>query len=198
MNKRRTALITNKSNGGVLPSEYQRVDKIILDNNSYIDLGMPFLVEIDSMTSTKFECEWEQNGYYAFLFQGNDVKKPTGVKSFGDSAYRIYYKFGNNYYIHNVPDMALNYRMRMFIEKAILHHGEIFQAALSKSMYIPSICINRDSSNSLTSFYVLKVDDVEFIPCYRIADGEVGLYDTYNKVFLTNSGTGTITKGDDV
>lgn len=37
-----------------------------------------------------------------------------------------------------------------------------------------------------------------FIPCYRKADGVIGMYDITTKVFITNQGTGTFTKGGDV
>jgi hypothetical protein len=35
-----------------------------------------------------------------------------------------------------------------------------------------------------------------FIPCYRKADNEIGMYDLVNKVFYTNQGTGTFLKGN--
>ena len=38
----------------------------------------------------------------------------------------------------------------------------------------------------------------DLIPCYRIADNEIGMYDIVNDVFYTNAGTGTFTKGADV
>lgn len=38
----------------------------------------------------------------------------------------------------------------------------------------------------------------DFIPCYRVADNEVGLYDIVNNQFYTNQGTGSFTKGPDV
>lgn len=37
-----------------------------------------------------------------------------------------------------------------------------------------------------------------FIPCYRKADGEIGLYETVNGVFYTNSGTGEFVVGAEV
>lgn len=36
------------------------------------------------------------------------------------------------------------------------------------------------------------------IPCYRVSDGEIGLYDLIADDFLTNNGTGTLTKGADI
>jgi len=42
----------------------------------------------------------------------------------------------------------------------------------------------------------VKVQD--FVPCYRKADGVIGMYDIVNDVFYQNAGTGTFTKGADV
>lgn len=42
------------------------------------------------------------------------------------------------------------------------------------------------------------VEKVHLIPCYRIADGVIGMYDIVSDSFITNSGTGTLTKGADV
>lgn len=39
---------------------------------------------------------------------------------------------------------------------------------------------------------------VDLVPCYRISDGVIGVYDTVNHKFYTNAGTGTFTKGSDV
>ena len=38
----------------------------------------------------------------------------------------------------------------------------------------------------------------DYVPCYRRADGEIGLYDTVSKAFLTNQGTGSFLKGENV
>lgn len=39
---------------------------------------------------------------------------------------------------------------------------------------------------------------VNLVPCYRKSDSVIGMYDTVNDVFYTNSGTGTFSKGADV
>lgn len=36
------------------------------------------------------------------------------------------------------------------------------------------------------------------VPCYRRADGVIGMYDTVSKTFFTNQGTGSFTKGEDI
>jgi len=38
----------------------------------------------------------------------------------------------------------------------------------------------------------------EYIPCYRIADDVIGMYDIVNNVFYTNAGTGIFIKGSDI
>lgn len=38
----------------------------------------------------------------------------------------------------------------------------------------------------------------EYIPCYRKADGVIGLYEMHTGAFLTNAGTGSFAKGADV
>jgi len=38
----------------------------------------------------------------------------------------------------------------------------------------------------------------DFVPCYRKANNEIGLYDLVNGVFYTNKGTGTFSKGSNV
>ena len=38
----------------------------------------------------------------------------------------------------------------------------------------------------------------DFVPCYRRADNEIGLYDLVNGVFYTNAGTGSFTIGGNV
>lgn len=40
--------------------------------------------------------------------------------------------------------------------------------------------------------------NIQFIPCYRKSDTEIGLYRTDTRVLLTKSGTGSLVKGPDV
>lgn len=59
------------------------------------------------------------------------------------------------------------------------------------------------SSHSVGKLYGATYEDgngqaFNLIPCYRKADGVIGVYDTVGKQFLTNAGTGTFTKGADV
>ena len=60
-----------------------------------------------------------------------------------------------------------------------------------------------DNRMMIGKIYACKIWDNEvlirdLIPCYRISDNVIGLYDIVNDVFYTNSGTGTFSKGADV
>ena len=57
---------------------------------------------------------------------------------------------------------------------------------------------NIDGKLSYYKHVKLNGEVYEFIPCYRKADAEIGLYDIANNVFYTNDGTGTFLKGNDV
>ena len=46
--------------------------------------------------------------------------------------------------------------------------------------------------------YKQGVLTLNLVPCYRVSDGVIGLYDTVSETFFTNAGTGTFSKGSDV
>lgn len=47
-------------------------------------------------------------------------------------------------------------------------------------------------------FSALGNTNLNLIPCYRKEDDVIGMYDTINGVFYTNSGTGTFIKGENI
>lgn len=60
---------------------------------------------------------------------------------------------------------------------------------------------NRRFMGRCTQFTMTAADGTpirNFVPCYRVSDGVIGLYDTVEGKFYTNAGTGAFTKGADV
>lgn len=63
---------------------------------------------------------------------------------------------------------------------------------------------NKSNERSLVSIYSCKFYGVngllldDFIPCYRISNGELGMYGTNTKRFYTNAGNGSFEKGQDI
>ena len=71
--------------------------------------------------------------------------------------------------------------------------------------WITTITLNNynNSSYSQNRWYYVKIREWEnqvrdMIPCYRISDWEIWMYDKINKVFYTNQWTWTFTKWPDV
>lgn len=60
---------------------------------------------------------------------------------------------------------------------------------------------NKVSGTNRLFYWKLTIDGTlvsDLVPCYRISDSEVGVYDLVRDTFLTNQGTGSFTKGADV
>lgn len=60
---------------------------------------------------------------------------------------------------------------------------------------------NQSNFSGRLYYFYYRQDDVDvfdMIPCYRMSDGEIGMYDLVSNTFFTNAGTGTFTKGADV
>ena len=77
------------------------------------------------------------------------------------------------------------------------------KAAENQSVWLFNGNSDTNTVKSKAKCYYAKIweDDVlvrNFIPCYRKSDNEPGLYDTVNKVFYTNSGTGEFLVGPEV
>lgn len=74
-----------------------------------------------------------------------------------------------------------------------LADGDIYLFALNNNGSVATNFIGRVYGHIF--FYINDVLQREFVPCYRVSDGVVGLYDKVNGVFYTNLGTGTFGKG---
>ena len=47
-------------------------------------------------------------------------------------------------------------------------------------------------------YYKNSIITSQLVPCYRVSDGVIGMYDMVSATFLTNLGEGTFTKGKDI
>lgn len=60
--------------------------------------------------------------------------------------------------------------------------------------------INKSTNSFIGKIYSVLLERdgtivADLVPCYRKADGEIGMYDIVSNTFFTNVGTGTFTKG---
>lgn len=177
-----------------LPPWYKRVEYIKSTGTQYIIVNDDF----------------KKNIQYTLVCQCDDIRETTviigqsarGGHWFGTSS-DGFYASGNNIF----RNVALTKKITALIE---YEDNGIYVEVDSRS----GVSLYVGDPRELTIFgaqggtmwfysyvkiFSLKADGVvNLIPCYRISDGTIGMYDTVTRRFLTNSGTGTFIKGPEV
>ncbi len=112
-----------------------------------------------------------------------------------------------------IPDDIKTNRNTIILQNGRIDYGTEGTDLTSKSKDQTSSMILfgvQNHENSVTPFgaYNMKVYRLklyennvlvrDYVPCYRISDNVIGLYDSVNKVFYQNNGTGSFNKGNDV
>jgi len=211
MRIRRAMLMAQVASGGGLPSAYKEVEYIQSNGNQYIDTGVLFNHGIKITASmawvsksgalfgartdtdaTRFYVTWYNNnvdfGYGAdyqasiSYTEGDRLDLIYDTSQGGASSFEI-----TNYeYTRQVTSR--------YIETNVTGYIFAYHRASDNSVV----------AKSAAKFYSMVIEDengnVLFngVPCYRNADGEIGIYDLATSTFLTNLGSGTFSKGADV
>ena len=198
----------------ILPSEYQQVEYIESTGTQYIDTGIVASPIFEMVAVAQFPQNYAgtsgnawtgigispsrigfgyassiSNEYFTVLFASTANK--TGIPF--DTNKHEFVIQGNGKGKWNIDGSTGNYV------------GEI-DSEFSKGT-LPFILFGRYGTSGIGGFlnmrlYSFKFTDNnalirDFIPCYRKADNEIGLFDLVNGVFYTNQGTGTFLKGTD-
>lgn len=200
-----------------LPSEYQEVEYIESTGTQWIDTG------ILGNDGIKIECRmgWvngDRNAnhqlfgsrssssgarFYITSYQGIDFAHGGDVRlDFSISAHQLYdfvydttlyngtdnvvFKYGVDGNVNTwiCPTLKTNLSMYIFGSNRTSYTTEKFLYPV----IFASMIITDSSGTKLFNG----------IPCYRKSDGEIGIYNTVTKTFLTNQGTDTFLKGADV
>ena len=189
----------------LLPEEYQQVEYIESTGTQYIDTGF------NGGNNYKIECKIQDNAVSKFVF--SDYKDGTANENIG-----LYILTGGSYAIFhtdNSNSLSFSYGNTTDISLALSSTGLAYTIGNNSGTisYTPTtnngnIVLfrrgNSDTYYSSTKLYKFKIFNNqnnmvrEFIPCYRISDNEIGLYDLVNNIFYTNSGTGDFVKGNNV
>ena len=212
----------NVPTGGVVvpdPSkEYQRIEYIEsttgcrIDTDIYADseTGMeltakyPTLADRVAMGSrldgnaTRFYTPYPLSANSFYYGYNSGITKSTGAVA--NTLYRSSLNFLNNR-VSTVKEEKTN---------AIEFADALTSSLSQQTAPIGIFCYLRVTSGAATLqssrdmiFYGARISQGreivrEYIPCYRKSDGEIGLYEKYTGQFLTNQGSGTFTKGEDV
>jgi len=192
-----------------LPDEYQEVEYIEAIDGQYINTNY-----IPTATN-KVVCEYSVNSWtsattYQGIF-GTRNSSGTSNDCFGYtfSSSTLYICYGKQVAKSFSNELNHKYKVELSIDNFKLD-GESLVTSFSGTtdFELPLLIFARNRNDGAGSFlngriYSFKLYDNNvlirnFIPCYRISDNEIGLYDVVNDVFYTNDGTGTFDKGNDV
>lgn len=199
-----------------LPAEFQKVEYIDstagsgISSGQYIDTGITLTstarVVIDTAITPVNSTHWAMHGvgsgsacfsigtYNSTIYYGfNSSDINTGVSHVSGRRY-VYDLDANNrtYKVHDtVTDTDIvNISISAYTGNSP-YKFYIGRYSGGRAQYVPS------------KVYSCKIYDggllvADYVPCYRKADNEIGLYDLVSHTFKTNSGTGTFAKGADI
>ena len=211
----------------VLPAEYQQVASLETDGNQYIDTGVLASDYTENITyvfkgNTTGYAQSAGNNY---LFGCLDNNRRSGNVSLNtiENLLSLYVGLTSyNIYDASLPAIDSDFVVRancnslmstsslisMIVDgTAAQRSDDTYQTGNMPDANIYLLWCNGVGSTSkpfcgkLYSFAMDTADGTpirNFVPCYRVADGVIGLYDTVEGKFYTNAGTGAFTKGADV
>ena len=187
-----------------LPSEYQEVEYIQSNGNQYIDTGISgndigeYEIKLNALGSQAHS--WEQ------YFAGERNATTYTGKLYCSSSQIVYqgYPTGSDIQLGSISDTL---EIKVLRSTGITSNG-VYKSAYSGANWgtLTFWIFNSHSEPTLGAsmrLYYLKMYSNgelarDFIPCYRKADGVIGLYDLVSKTFFTNAGSGSFTKGGDI
>lgn len=185
-----------------LPSEYQEVEWISSDNNSYIQTVSTIADAYGG------EVDMSVNGVgFSSRIIGNTDVNVCGLYTRGNG---LSYAYKNNHNIVSAWVYDGTRNIYSFFSGRAYFNGELAATYYSpRNNPAPARII--DGTTSKVKVYRAKVlrtlDTASFdgIPCYRKSDGVIGMYDLCgticpltNTPFYINAGTGKFTKGADL
>lgn len=203
---------------GGLPSEYQEVEYIAntittQTNGSYIDLGFTFN---ESATSIINFIPTSSGGAYVFGAAENSGKLRYMITD--NSAQSVLYGYnGSSYKALSFANYNGEKHIKYTAKEGLLKCEDLINNTsaqqteqksfvMTNNLYLFAQNYNGSArvaniATKIKSFsYYDKTDTLicDLVPCYRKSDGVIGMYDIVRRIFLTNVGSGSFTKGADV
>lgn len=205
-----------------LPVEYQEVEYIESTGTQYIDTGIVLnngcVITLDFLIAESYVNRiiygWRRKGTYTnpyHAYMGSSYTKMRYI-AIGRASDITTYPPGFEYDVRNriVIDSADRQVLVNNIVKdcgADFSNGKAFDENGSSGVHPYLFALNYAGSPLAISRdtriyeYIVQIGDEllqSFIPCYRISDDVIGMYDLVSKQFYKNQGTGTFIKGPDV
>lgn len=219
-----TTFSVTVSEAPLLPTEYQQVEYIKATGTQYMYTGLtvydhPSSTNPDSIDKYTIDIdfqfdEWQSN-YATNIMAGFGAAAGKWI-GYANSVSNIAMGTTSGMYFSGTPTDRHQYHYEAFVSGNNAKWTRDDGATITRSF----TGVNGDNM-TLSLFYVVVTSGtqsdfhfngklfactayklgekvMDLIPCYRKADGEIGLYDTVGNHFYTNEGTGTFLKGADV
>lgn len=193
-----------------LPSTYQEVERIWSTRSQYINTW--FYPSVNTRIETTLA--WDSNYWWAVFFgvTGNDSSQDWILwRIYADSAGVFNPWFCNANYDETTVTMSTNVFHDIVLASNTVEVDSVsYSITTSWTPYLGSIDLFgwnnggshgwRCSNCQIKKFTILEnwVKERDFIPCYRIADGVIWMYDIVYWVFYTNNWGWTFNKWPDV
>lgn len=189
--------------GSRLPAEYQEVEYIQGSGTQYINTGISLTSE--DTVKCKFEVletptSWKEAIYGAMENIGGNNKffvllmRSPNTARVGTGSNQA---TSTNLQLNTVYDTTLS-------NGTYIENGTTYTFTAAASFSLTNTCYVMSRNQTSYTPIVAKLYSFEIvgkfngIPCYRKADGVIGMYDTVSETFFTNAGTGTFLKGNNV
>lgn len=191
----------------LLPSIYQQVEYVEATGSQYTEID--YYANSNSSSKGKFQITNTSVASMLFGARTNSAQNFYGFNWGGGTPYKYY----NSYYTGAVTTTLIDDEVHTFEKK--LKQLYIDDVLLSTHTYnsawkcsLKTIVFGCNTNGTIALFSHARIFELQFfegeelvidlIPCYRKSDGEIGFYDTVNKKFYTNKGSGTFLKGNNI
>lgn len=191
-------IVAQRTKASPIPDEYQLVEYLQGDGNSYIDTGI-FNSDISILVKGQF---LRNKG---FLF-GNTWPSPSNSNIFCLFA-SIFYRVSSNVNF-SWEGSIRNYEFKIednsfYIDGELIRTFSDYQHFVTYSSLTLFHVIDATAFNDSTIIYHCVINNSngialrDFYSVYRKSDGEPGMYDIINNTFYINAGTGEFIIGPD-
>lgn len=194
-----------------VPSAYQEVEYIQSTGTQWIDTG--YSPTVNTVIETDLNWQSQTETWWVFFWvTGNDRSSDWILaRIYNGISTTLNLWFCNTTYSDCQISTTINARHKLLLQKNWwTFDWTSFTIATNSTPYSSPIVLfwwNNGWSKGwrcwkvmIKSFKITEswVEKRDFIPCYRKSDWVIWMWDRVNKVFYTNSWSGTFTKGSDV
>lgn len=198
-----------------IPSEYQEVEYIESSGTQYINTGINASKDIGFAMNVRVKAYGSELGVLATT-KSTPTPAIHYVLQAHNNALRLYLstasgQIPNVFYYQTDTTTFHDVQYNVDNDFKSYYDGELkgtSSATDTPDIPYPLVIFARSYNGAVRNFSscILKYLKLynsgvlvrDFVPCYRKSDDEIGMYDKVSKIFFTNQGTGTFTKGADV